>query len=193
MWQRILHIWKNLWGDGNELPSSVTDYLLPYEKMVIAVHKHPGAYIGHAVLLACSCAAASVLTVRANSSILVLCAVWGTCGILLFLLVMRAIAWFYTFFVATETRLIFISRLVARKLTMVPLREIRDLKLHRSLLGQLVGYGKFIPEPSKCGYGFPKMNYLPYPEQLFLEVCGLIFPDSVEDSHEHEHEHEQLP
>jgi hypothetical protein len=25
------------------------------------------------------------------------------------------------------------------------------------------------------------VDYLPYPEQLYLEVCGLIFPGTTED------------
>lgn len=188
MWRRILRIWEHLWGGGDDLPLVVTNYLLPYEKMVIAVHKHPGAYVGHASLLACSCAAASLLTANTNSSILVLCAAWGACGIILFWLVIRVAAWFYTYFVVTQIRIIFISGFVVRKVTTVPLREIRDLELRRSLPGRLIGYGKFIAEPSRHGYRIPTMNYQPYPEQLFLEIYGLLFPDSAEDSHESEPE-----
>ena len=186
---RLLRVWEYLWGgSGGGLPLAVTNYLLPHEKRAIAVHLHPGVYASHASLLACSCVAASLITANTSSGIFVLSIAWGVCGIILFWLIIRAAAWFGTFFVVTEIRLIFISGLVVPKVITVPLREIRDLELRRSLFGRLIGYGVFIAEPSKHGYKIPKMNYIPYPEQLFLETYGMLFPEGTEDSHQREPE-----
>lgn len=170
------------------IPSAVTCYLLPHEKMVISVRRHPGIYAGHAAFLACACAAASVLTAVTGSGALVLAAAWGACCVICLSLIMRAAAWRDTYFVVTDTRLIFITGLVTRKVTTVPLRDIGDLQLWRPGLGRLIGYGKFVAQSKRPGHRMPKMKYMPYPEQLFLEVSGLLLPDGGEDSRAHERE-----
>jgi membrane protein YdbS with pleckstrin-like domain len=165
----------------------VVDYLLPYEKMVITVRRHPGQFVAHVILLGCACVAASLLTALTNNGALVLSAAWGICTVILLYLIARAVEWLDAYFVVTDTRLIFITGIIARKVTTVPVREIHDLELHRSLLGRLIGYGTFIAQPSRIGYRMPRMNYMPYSEQLFLEVTSLLFPDGVENSHQHDH------
>jgi membrane protein YdbS with pleckstrin-like domain len=170
------------------VPSGVTDYLLPYEKQVITVRRHPGLLVAHVILLGCACVAASLLTVFTNSGALVLSAVWGTCAVILLYLIARVAQWLSAFFVVTDTRLMFITGIIARKVTTVPIREIHDLELHRSLIGRLIGYGRFIAQPSKTGDRMPRMNYMPYSEQLFLEVASLLFPDEVENSYQRDPE-----
>lgn len=166
------------------LPSGVVDYLLPYEKFVIAVRRHPGLFGAHIILLACACVAASVLTAITDSGALVLSAAWGICAIIFLYLIARLAEWLYAYFVVTDTRLIFITGLIARKVITVPLREIHDIEVRQSLIGRFIDYGTFIAEPSRVGYRMPRMNYMPYPEQLFLEVAGLLFPDGIENSHQ---------
>jgi hypothetical protein len=164
------------------VPSGVADYLLPYEKMVITVRRHPGLFVAHVILLGCACIAASLLAVFTNSGALVLSAAWGTCAVILLYLIVRSAEWLHAYFVVTDTRLIFITGLIACKVITVPTREIRDLELRRSWIGRMLGYGTFIAQPSIIGHRMPRMNYMPYPEQLFLEVAGLLFPDGIENS-----------
>ena len=161
------------------IPSRVRHYLLPYEKDMVIVHRHPGLLAGHAILLAFACAAASLLTAITNSGAYILSAAWGACSVILLYLIFRAAEWGSTYFVVTRVRLIFITGLVVRKVTTVPMREIRDLELRRSWPGRLLGYGTFIAEPSRPGYRIPKMNYMPYPEPIFLEMVGVLFPEKL--------------
>jgi hypothetical protein len=63
---------------------------------------------------------------------------------------------------------------VTKKAVSVPLREIGALRGRRSPLGRLFGYGEFVAEPAKPGYAIPKMNYMPYLEQLLAEMHDLL-------------------
>ena len=45
-------------------------------------------------------------------------------------------------------------------------------------MGRILGYGEFILESAGQDQALNKIDHLPYPEQLYLEVCGLIFKDS---------------
>jgi hypothetical protein len=47
-------------------------------------------------------------------------------------------------------------------------------------MGRILGYGKFILESAGQDQALTNVDYLPYPEQLYLEVCGLIFKDKEE-------------
>jgi hypothetical protein len=60
---------------------------------------------------------------------------------------------------------------------MMPLTKVTDMSFQRTALGQLLGYGEFIVESAGQDQALSHVTFLPYPEQLYLEVCGLIFKD----------------
>jgi hypothetical protein len=108
--------------------------------------------------------------------------VWGGFILIVASLAVRGIAWLDSYFVATETRLIFISGLTAKRAVSIPLREIAKLDSRRSLPGRLFGYGEFVAEPTRAGYRIPKMNYMPYFQQLLAEMKTVLpFKFSVEE------------
>jgi hypothetical protein len=55
------------------------------------------------------------------------------------------------------------------------------MSFQRSSLGRLLGYGEFILESAGQDQALRVVDHLPYPEQLYLEVCGLIFPGRKDD------------
>jgi hypothetical protein len=61
---------------------------------------------------------------------------------------------------------------------MMPLSKVTDMSFQRSTMGRILGYGEFILESAGQDQALNKVDHLPYPEQLYLEVCGLIFKDS---------------
>jgi hypothetical protein len=159
------------------VPRVVQNYLLPHEHTAITVRKHPGVFIGHCLVVGCWCAAACLVTALTDSGALLLGVIWGAFAGLLTWLAVRAAAWPESYFVATETRLIFITGLMTKKAVSVPLREIGTLRGRRSPLGRLFGYGEFVAEPATPGYAIPRMNYMPYLEQLLAEMHDLLHLD----------------
>ena len=63
---------------------------------------------------------------------------------------------------------------------MMPLAKVTDMSFQRSAMGRILGYGKFILESAGQDQALTRVDHLPYPEQLYLEVCGLIFKDKEE-------------
>jgi hypothetical protein len=55
------------------------------------------------------------------------------------------------------------------------------MRFERSPAGRLFGFGTFIVESAGQEQALNKIDNLPYPEQLYLEVCGLIFKDDGKD------------
>jgi hypothetical protein len=66
---------------------------------------------------------------------------------------------------------------------MMPLSKVTDMSFQRSIIGQMLGYGEFVLESAGQDQAFRVVSFLPYPEQLYLEVCSMIFPskDDADD------------
>ena len=88
--------------------------------------------------------------------------------------------WAVTYFVVTSQRFVLATGVITRKVNMMPLAKVTDMTFQRSPMGRLLGFGEFILESAGQDQALTNVDYLPYPEQLYLEVCGLIFKDKDE-------------
>jgi uncharacterized membrane protein YdbT with pleckstrin-like domain len=103
-----------------------------------------------------------------------LAAIWGVFALLLIYSFCAAVMWYSMFFTVTSKRLITVRGAKVRKVFTLPLTAIESLTFKRSPLGRILGYGTFIIMSSGQDKARSKVKYLPYPEQLYLEVCGLL-------------------
>ena len=163
------------------VPAAVNRYLLPHERQVISVHQHPAVLIRPIfealVGLAIAGWLSSALAHGHNGFILVIWALWV---ILLLRLLWKVLDWSLNYFVITSQRLLLAQGFVLRKVNMMPLAKVTDMSFQRSAMGQLLGYGEFIVESAGQDQALRNVDHLPYPEQLYLEVCGLIFKEKEE-------------
>jgi len=104
--------------------------------------------------------------------------VWILWAILLLRLVWKILEWSLTYFVITSQRLLLAQGFLLRRVDMMPLSKVTDMSFNRSPTGQLLGFGEFVVESAGQDQALRNINHLPYPEQLYLEVCGLIFKDT---------------
>ena len=166
---------------GAEPPADVHKYLLPHEQAsrVITTRKHPAVLIWPIVLTVVGLIAAAVLsdTLLAHNSTAMLIA-WIAWAILLLYLIGKTAAWAVDYFVVTSHRMILTTGLVTRRVAMMPLVKVTDMTFRRSFLGRILGYGEFILESAGQDQALTNVDYIPYPEQLYLEVCALIFKPS---------------
>ena len=158
-------------------PAEVNKYLLPHEQQVITVRRHPAVLMGPMLLTLGGLIAAVVLSdtiLKDQTSLVYL--VWIGWGILLVRLIWNALAWAVDYFVVTSQRMILTSGVLTRKVAMMPLVKVTDMSFQRSFWGRLFGYGDFILESAGQDQALRTVDHIPYPEQLYLEVCNLIFP-----------------
>jgi membrane protein YdbS with pleckstrin-like domain len=159
------------------VPNVVNRYLLPHEHQVITVRRHPAVLIKPIIVSLVGLAIAAVIstTVARNNSAAV-GFVWIAWAILLLWLVYKVIEWSMDYFIVTSRRMLLATGVFTRKVAMMPLVKVTDMSFQRSALGRLLGYGEFILESAGQDQALRVVDHLPYPEQLYLEVCGLIFP-----------------
>src|ERR1700689_4498518 len=140
------------------VPAKINRYLLPHERQVITVHQHPAVLIRPIFELLVGLAIAGWLTnsvAHGNGTVILI--IW-----ILWALVLLS------------------TGLVTKKVNMMPLAKVTDMSFQRSTLGRILGYGEFILESAGQDQALRIVDHLPYPEQLYLEVCGLIFKDKEE-------------
>lgn len=161
------------------VPATVNRYLLPHEHQVISVHQHPAVLIRpiFEVLVGLAIAGwiSNEFTNGNGTAILVIWLLWV---ILLLRLGWKVLDWSLTYFVITSQRLLLAKGFLQRKVDMMPLTKVTDMSFNRSPTGQLLGFGEFIVESAGQDQALRHIDHLPYPEQLYLEVCGLIFKDT---------------
>jgi len=163
------------------VPSAVNKYLLPQERQVISVHKHPAVLIRPIieVLIGLAIAGwASSLIAHGNDTVILV--IWILWSILLLRLFWKVFEWSENYFVVTSQRLLLSEGFLTRTVKMMPLAKVTDMSFQRSAMGRLFGYGEFIVESAGQNQALRNVDHLPYPEQLYLEVCGLIFEEKEE-------------
>jgi uncharacterized membrane protein YdbT with pleckstrin-like domain len=163
------------------VPASVNRYLLPHERQVISVHQHPAVLIGPIFWALLGLGLAGWLTTIARGNNVALLVIWLLWGILLLRLVWKVIDWSLNYFVITSERLLLAQGFILRRVDMMPLVKVTDMSFRRDLRGQLLGYGEFVVESAGQDQALRNVRYLPYPEQLYLEVCGLVFKEETEE------------
>lgn len=161
------------------VPASVNRFLLPHERQVITVHMHPAVLIRPIFEVLVGLAIAGWLTVAvAKDNGLAVLIIWILWGLVFLHLVIKVLEWVETYFVVTSQRFLLATGLITRQVKMMPLAKVTDMTFERSAWGRILGYGEFIIESAGQNQALERVKHLPYPEQLYLEVCGLIFKDT---------------
>ena len=150
------------------VPSLVSRYLLPHEQAVITVRFHPARFIPPLVTaLGALSLAIAVSPVLRGAELL---AAWLITLVLIINLATTAVDWVSRYLVVTSHRIFIVE---GSGITLEwPLADVKDVRLIRSIGGRLFGYGTLIFGSERVA-----IDSLPYPEQLYLEILGLLYTD----------------
>ncbi len=149
---------------------TVDKYLMSYEGRVIAVRRHPAVLLPPAAIVVAgliACGAASAWTGIGW--------LWALWLIAVGYLAWKVLAWSMEFFLVTEHRVMVVKGVLNRDVVMMPLSKVTDITLNRSMVGRLFGCGEFRTESAGQKQWLKSVNFMPYPEQLYLEVSSVIF------------------
>jgi len=164
-------------------PAAVSKYLLPNEQQVIHTRRHPAILIGPSLLALAGLLVAALLsaTVLRGSGALIT-VIWVAWLVLFGYMIWNVINWAVDYFVVTSHRILLTSGVFTRKVAMMPLTKVTDMSFQRTFSGRMLGYGEFIVESAGRDQALRTIDHIPYPEQLYLEVCGMLFGAEDESS-----------
>jgi hypothetical protein len=160
------------------LPPLVSRYLLPHERTVITVRFHPARFIPPLVTtLGALSLAIAVSTVLRGAGV---AAAWLITLVLIGNLLYTAVCWLSSYLVITSHRIFLVN---GSGITLeMQLADVKDVRLIRSIGGRLLGYGTLIFDSERL-----VADSIPYPEQLYLEILGMVYKDpDADDDARHE-------
>jgi hypothetical protein len=155
---------------------AVDRYLLPHERRYVSVRQHPALLIVPSLLALAGLLTASILTIAVlpDNTALIL-AVWAACLILILRAIWMGANWAVGFLVITGDRILLVTGFPSRRVAIIPIAVINDVSFTRSIGGRLLGYGTFLIESRAPDQILQKLDYIANPEQLYLELAGMIF------------------
>jgi uncharacterized membrane protein YdbT with pleckstrin-like domain len=166
---------------GARAPVVINKYLLPREVQVATVRQHPAVLLPSSAQALGGLVVAALLTTTVVHGLLSVI-IWIAWGLLVLRLVWKTLMWGVDYFVVTTERLLLTQGFFTRRVAMMPLTKVTDMSFKRSFAGRLLGYGEFIVESAGQDQALRNVTFIPYPEQLYLLICGMIFPSSAEDA-----------
>jgi hypothetical protein len=157
-------------------PADVGRYLLPHEAEVVTVRQHPAVLAGPVITAVAGLIAAAIMALvipPGHQALYV--AVWVAGGLLLLRAAVRVMSWWNDYFVATSYRIMMITGIFARRVAIIPFMLVNDFSYDRSPVGRRLGFGEFRVRYGARDQVLQRIQYIPYPEQLYQEIRQSVF------------------
>jgi membrane protein YdbS with pleckstrin-like domain len=87
--------------------------------------------------------------------------------------------WWREIFLATDRRLMLVHGIVTRKVDIMPMGKVTDMRYDRSVTGRTLGYGKFVMESAGQDQALSTINYIPDSDLHYQQISQLIFDPSA--------------
>jgi hypothetical protein len=155
-------------------------YLMQNEGNVIAVRRHPASLLRYLGEVLGGLGLAGVLTAWLGGGAAA-ALVWTAWLLVVGRLLWKLLTWSVEFFIVTDLRLLYLRGLVARRVGMIPRGKVTDIKMERTVLGEILDYGTFIMESAGDDQAFREVTFMPYPEQLYYEISSALFSSETID------------
>jgi membrane protein YdbS with pleckstrin-like domain len=89
--------------------------------------------------------------------------------------------WHYDRFILTNKRVMLVNGIVTRRVAMMPLLRVTDMKYEQSPIARALNYGTFVLESAGQEQALREIKYLPNPNELYLRVVEEMYePQAVE-------------
>jgi membrane protein YdbS with pleckstrin-like domain len=89
--------------------------------------------------------------------------------------------WWFDRFILTNKRVMLVNGIITRKVAMMPLLRVTDMKYVQSPLGRMLNYGTFELESAGQEQALRKVDNLPNPNELYLRIVEEMYePEAVE-------------
>lgn len=150
-------------------------YLLPTERVEVKIRRHWAVLAGD-TLQAILLLVVGVLLARVLSAVdfAEMVAVYF-CIFVVARWAWRLVDWNHEVLIVTDKRLLLLTGIFSRNVAIMPLVKVTDLTFYRSSTGLLLGYGKFIVESAGQDQALSTIDFVPQPEQLYIQISSLLF------------------
>ena len=158
-----------------DVPGPLARYLLPSERIVVAVRRHPAQLVEPVASVVLAFALVLWLDVELPRIPYLHDVLWLAWFALLARTLWRFMEWRADWFIATDRRLLLRYGVLNRKVAMMPVSKVTDMSYNQSIPGRILHYGEFVMESAGQEQALRVVKWLPVPDRLYLSICAEIF------------------
>jgi len=159
-----------------QAPKELERYLVPTEAIVFMIHRHWLVIVEPIVTALVMLLVVGFLDQNLSGDGLKLrdlaILIWL---VLLGRLIWRLIDWHQEWFLATDRRLILLHGIVTRKVDMMPMAKVTDMRYDRNLSGRIWGYGVFVLESAGQDQALSIVKFVPDPDKHYRQISAILF------------------
>lgn len=160
-------------------PKELERYLVPTESIVFMLHRHWLVLFEPVFSVIAGLLVVGVLDANLQGSALrlrdIAIIVWL---VLIGRMVWLLVDWHQELFMATDRRLILLHGIITRKVDMMPMAKVTDMRYDRPLTGRILGYGTFVLESAGQDQALSTIKYVPDPDKHYRQISGILFAPS---------------
>ncbi|WP_052595899.1 PH domain-containing protein [Luteipulveratus mongoliensis] len=168
---------------NDRVKNRLDPFRLPQEKVVVAMQEHwaaraepiATAILGFFLVIAIGSIAPARMGILTNAA-------WWLWFILVVRVAWVLINWQFSYFVATDKRLLLLYGIITRKVAMMPMIRVTDMGYTRSPIGRLLGYGTFVLESAGQDQALSRISWVRDPDYTYRLICGQIFGTGDDDN-----------
>jgi membrane protein YdbS with pleckstrin-like domain len=156
-----------------EGPPELENYLIAGEKIIFVTHRHWITLVEPSLTALASFFLVLVVTAHTTGrATFIVFLIW-------LIVALRAAGLIadhrYEWFLATDKRLMLVHGLVTRKVDIMPMGKVTDMRFDKSLTGRLLGYGVFVLESAGQDQALSRINFLPDADRRYQQISSIIF------------------
>jgi membrane protein YdbS with pleckstrin-like domain len=155
--------------------SDTAKYLLPTERAVINIRRHWAVLAGTTVQSVLLLVIGILLARIFNAVDFIQMVATYFCVFVIVRWIYEVYSWYVEKLVVTDKRLLLLTGIITRNVAIMPLVKVTDLTFHRSATGLMLGYGKFVVESAGQDQALSNIDYVPNPEQMYIQISDLLF------------------
>ena len=141
------------------------------------LRSHPAVLIGPISLVLLGLAGVGYLTTyTARGNGLHQLFIWLAWSVLALRLIYKVFDWLTGYFFVTSKRIILVSGIRRQKIKAIWLAQVTAVEVKRTVGAKILGYGELIFHSQCPDAALVSFDYSPYPEQIGLELDGLLDP-----------------
>jgi hypothetical protein len=180
----IAAVMASLRGREGTVPAPIWRVLLPHERYRFSLRPHP-AVLGGPLLLVVGGLLSAIIAgqfLPDKVNYLPIFIIWGAWLALVARLIIRIFGWLDTYLSFSDLRMFIAAGSLVRTVQYIPLSTVSDISFSQSRVGRLFDYGKFTLEVGGADRILIPMDYVPYPEEMLVQMRSVIFPEKSPDA-----------
>ena len=162
-----------------EAPKELDRYLIPTEKIIFMIHRHwiTLAVPALSVVAGLFVVATVIVKLPGNPAHIVDIAIWAWVLVILWFLG-AIVERHHELFLATDRRLMLVHGFTTRKVDIMPMSKVTDMRYDRTLWGRVFGYGVYILESAGQDQALSRINFISEPDLHYQQISAVIFAPS---------------